>query len=280
MAIYVDKNRKIKNIFVNVNGEKKSISSAWVNSGSVPTKVFQSNNKSNSSESDSYEIAPENECNNWNYNLDDNNNTIILCSYKGSETDVIVYANYKVNGKMYKTELWSNPSDIGHLYSFMFNSTISSLGIQNDRNKKIETITFSDGLDTRSCTSMQYMFAGCTGLKSINFGANFDTSNVTNILYMFSKCSSLTEIKGLENFDTSNANAISSLFRDCSSLTSLDLCSFDTRKMKYMNSVFRDCSNLKTIYVTKGKWVTSQAEAQGEARYMFTGCGTSSVTYK
>lgn len=45
MAIYVDKNRKIKNIFVDVNGEKKSISSVWVNSGGVPTKVFQTGHK-------------------------------------------------------------------------------------------------------------------------------------------------------------------------------------------------------------------------------------------
>lgn len=40
MAIFINENKKIKSIFVNVNGEKKTISSAWVNKDGVSTKVF------------------------------------------------------------------------------------------------------------------------------------------------------------------------------------------------------------------------------------------------
>jgi len=43
-----------------------------------------------------------------------------------------------------------------------------------------------------------------------------------------------------------------------------------------MYAMFNHCSALKTIYVKKGKWLTSQADAE----YMFDGCGTSSVTYR
>lgn len=46
MAIYINGNKKIKNIFADINGEKKSVSSVWVNQGSVPAKVFSAKNAS------------------------------------------------------------------------------------------------------------------------------------------------------------------------------------------------------------------------------------------
>lgn len=46
MAIYIDSKNRIKNIFINVNGQKKKVTSAWVNRSGVSTKVF-SNNKTN-----------------------------------------------------------------------------------------------------------------------------------------------------------------------------------------------------------------------------------------
>ena len=70
------------------------------------------------------------------------------------------------------------------------------------------------------------------------------------------------------------------LFRSSSSLSSsfisLDLSSFDTSNANDMTNMFNSCKKLKTIYVTEGKWVTSQANTSN----MFYSCGTSSVTYK
>lgn len=238
MAIYVDKNRKIKNIFVNVNGEKKSISSVWVNSGGVPTKVFQSNNKSNSSESDSYEIAPENEYNNWDYTLDDTNNIITLNRHIISGTDVIVYANYEINGKIYKTKL----ANFGENGTKIYN------------------------------TFYMYMFGTDTKVESIRFSENIDTSNLKEIDGMFSKCSNVTNID-LSNFDTSNVIDMSNLFYGCTRLTSLDLSEFDTHNVKDMYGMFRNCKNLKTVYITKEKWMTLQANKQ----MMFENCGASYV---
>lgn len=43
MAIYIDNQNRIKDIFINVNGQKKKITSMWANKSGVPTKVFQSN---------------------------------------------------------------------------------------------------------------------------------------------------------------------------------------------------------------------------------------------
>ena len=66
------------------------------------------------------------------------------------------------------------------------------------------------------------------------------------------------------------------MFYGCSALTNLDLSSFDTSNVTKMNAMFQSCGVLATIYVTEGKWITSQAKTSS----MFTNCGTSDVTYK
>lgn len=238
MAIYINQNKRIKNIFVNVNGDKKSISSAWVNKDGVPTKVFQLNNN----ESDPYEVAPVSAYSNWNYTLDDVNNTITLHFYIGSETDVIVYGSYEIDGKVYKTYISSNPYPNNYSGFYMFNSQ----GISHCKN--IKTIVFSDNIDISTCTNMCVMFNRCSTLTNIDFGNNFNTSNVTNMELMFQGCSSLIE---------------------------LDLRSFNTKKVTSMSNMFNNCSNLKTIYVTNGKWTTIGKDTER----MFYSCGTSSVTY-
>ena len=262
MAIYVNKNKKIKNIFVNVNGEKKSVSSVWVNKAGTPTKVFSKDNSKN----DLYEVAPADAISNWNYTLDDDNSIIILNYYKGYETDVIVYANYKIDGKTYKTQIASNPSSATRS-AYMFNG-YSQRGCQN-----IKSIKFSDSIDTSNVTRMNNMFYSCYLLASLDI-SNFNTSNVTDMCDMFNGCSSLTQ-HDLSNFDTSNVTDMTQMFYNNNSLTQLDLSNFDTSNVTSMDRMFASCSKLKSIYVTEGKWSTSQATTTS----MFAKCGTSSVTY-
>lgn len=45
MAIYIDNQHRIKDIFINVNGQKKRIESMWGDKNGVPTKVFSRNKK-------------------------------------------------------------------------------------------------------------------------------------------------------------------------------------------------------------------------------------------
>lgn len=265
MAIYINENRKIKSIFASVNNEKKSIVSAWVNKDGIPTKVF-SLDRGIVDPVDPYEVAAEGENNNWKYILDDENNIITLQKYINTVvTDIIVYANYIVNGKIYKTQLanFGYPGSGGYSYSYMF-------GAKN----KIETINFSNGIDTSNVTNMTEMFRDCTSLIKLDLSI-FDTFNVTKMNYMFSGCKSLPNIN-LNSFDTSNVTSMREMFYNCYSLTELDLSSFDTNNVTSMNSMFSGTSNLKTIYVTDRKWSTSNATTVG----MFSGCGTSEVTYK
>ncbi len=274
-------------------------------------------------ETDPYETAPAEAYSNWNYTLDDTSNIITLNYYTGSETDVIVYANYPINGKTYRTQLASStctPSEENKQY--MFNGSAQ----ENCRN--IKTIIFSDNIDTSNVTNMTSMFKYCIGLINLKLGnfntsnvismrdmfsccsllveldlSSFDTSKVTDMSDMFDNCSSLTSLNvtnfntskvtnmnwmfnqckllnnlDVRNFDTSKVTNMLRMFNGCSSLESLDLSSFDTHNVTQINYMFSLCSNLKVIYVTKGKWSTSQINSM-DMLHMFTECGCSSVTY-
>ncbi len=293
-------------------------------------------------ETDPYETAPANEYNDWSYTLDDENDIITLNYYKGSKTDVIVYANYVIGGKTYKTQISNYSGNTLYMFS----------GDRQANCKKIKSIKFSNSIDTRNLTDISYMFYHCESLTSIDWG-NFDTSNVTNMSNMFCVCSSLTSLDlssfntssvtnmsgmfngtaltsldlssfdtsnvtnmtamfafsknladlnlssfntsnvtdmhamfsgcsaltdiNLSSFDTSNVIYMQEMFRGCSALTSLDLSSFDTSNVTDMSSMFYIDTNLKNIYAEEGRWVV---DSSCNVRYMFTGCGTSSVTYK
>ena len=239
-------------------------------------------------ETDPYDIAPAEAYSNWNYTLDDENNIITLNYYTGSETDVVVYANYEIDGKSYKTQLASYGENGTTYDKYMFS-----------KKNAIKTIKFSKNIDTSNVTSMVYMFYSCRSLTSLDL-SSFDTSNVTNMSNMFSYGHSLKDLDlsgfdtskvenmsymfqecyftslNLSNWDTSNVVNMRDMFGTCMQLTSLDLSSFDTSNVTNMDEMFSRCEKMKTIYVTSGKWSTSKATTKN----MFSYCGTSSVTYK
>ena len=221
-------------------------------------------------EPDPYETAPAEESQNWNYTLNDVNDVITLNYYigKNSETarEVIVYANYTVNGKVYKTQLASNTQEATKRY--MFNAYYQD-GLQ-----LITSIKFSKNIDTSNVTCMDFMFRDCHSLSTLDI-SHFDTSNVTSMRQMFSSCKSLINLN-VDSFDTSNVTRMDGMFSYLESSTDLDISSFDTRKVTRMDYMFSYSKNLKTIYATEGKWSTSQARTTD----MFKYCGTSTVTYK
>lgn len=244
-------------------------------------------------EKDSYTMAPENAYSNWNYTLDDTNNIITLNYYTGSESDVIVYANYEVDGKTYKTQLKSHANDTQANSPYMFNG----FAMKNCQN--IKTIKFSKDIDTSNVTNMCCMFHSCTSLTDLDI-SGFDTSNVISMHAMFRECSTLISLDlghfntdnvadwgmwgmfygcsslrslNVSNFDTSHVTNMCYMFYGCSSLSSLDLSSFDTRNVTIMDYMFNSCSNLTEIYVGD-KWKTVNHHS------VFDDCGTSEVTYK
>ena len=103
----------------------------------------------------------------------------------------------------------------------------------------LETISGLEYLNTANVEFMDYMFNGCSALKSLDL-TNFNTAKVTNMGNMFNGCSALTSLD-LTNFNTANVESMDYMFNGCSALTSLDLTNFNTAKVTYMNNMFEGC---------------------------------------
>lgn len=210
-------------------------------------------------------VAPQPVGTNWDYTRN-GDGTITLNYYKGSDANVTVYGYYKIDegNRVYKALLKSNADYIPYKGSYMFYNT------------NVSSVTFSDDLDTSTCTGMAYMFANCANLVSVDFGGNFDTSNVTsmsNMFYMYNnngatkpENSSLTHLD-LSCFDTSKVTDMSFMFGNCYKLTNLDLGNFDTSNVTNMTYMFEWCMGLTDLDVSNFK--TSNVAFMGG---MFAGC--------
>ena len=113
----------------------------------------------------------------------------------------------------------------------------------------LETISGLEYLNTANVEFMDYMFYGCSALKSLDL-TNFNTANVTNMGNMFNGCSALTSLD-LTNFNTANVEFMYHMFDSCSALTSLDLTNFNTAKVTDMSFMFFGCSALTSLDLTK-----------------------------
>ena len=101
---------------------------------------------------------------------------------------------------------------------------------------------YADSLNFSKVANMQYMFYGCTNLKTI---PQLDTGNVTDMSQMFYKC---TNLKTIPQLDTSNVTSMNSMFRGCNNLQTIP--QLDTNSATDMNYIFSQCYNLQTIDIT------------------------------
>ena len=129
----------------------------------------------------------------------------------------------------------------------------------------LETISGLEYLNTANVEFMDYMFNGCSALKSLDL-TNFNTAKVTNMGNMFNGCSALTSLD-LTNFNTANVESMDYMFNGCSALTSLDLTNFNTAKVTNMSNMFKGCSALTSLGLTN--FNTAKVEFMDN---MFNGC--------
>lgn len=184
---------------------------------------------------DPYAVAPANEQLNWNYTLNDNDDTITLNYYitrAGASSNVIVYSSYELNGKRYQTK-------IGNHTSGMKNYMLTG--------KAIISVTFGNNIDLSDTTDINGMFYNCQHLIKVDLGDNFNASNVRNMADMFKWCPKLTKINFGSGFNTDNVTNMSNMFSGCRALTELDLRSFDTANVTDMSYMFTGCSQLIDI---------------------------------
>ena len=129
----------------------------------------------------------------------------------------------------------------------------------------LETISGLEYLNTANVEFMDYMFNGCSALKSLDL-TNFNTAKVTDMGNMFNGCSALTSLD-LTNFNTANVESMDYMFNGCSALTSLDLTNFNTAKVTNMSNMFKGCSALTSLGLTN--FNTAKVEFMDN---MFNGC--------
>ena len=129
----------------------------------------------------------------------------------------------------------------------------------------LETISGLEYLNTANVEFMDYMFYGCSALKSLDL-TNFNTANVTNMGNMFNGCSALTSLD-LTNFNTANVTNMGNMFEGCSALKSLDLTNFNTANVTNMSNMFKGCSALTSLGLTN--FNTAKVTEMGN---MFNGC--------
>ena len=231
---------------------------------------------------DEYKENINNNINKCNPNLNDNNNknksNEINCIYKveNNEDEIYLLQDYsterisddeaeksyfeakKINKGFYEkyVELFinGNKKEFDYIYNasegkeinvkFKFKKNLTKMNYMFAGCSSLKSIDFSS-FNASNVTNMSGMFCSCSSLESVNF-SSFNTNNVVNMNSMFQNCSSLKSID-LSSFNTNNVTNMSHMFMRCSSLNSLDLSSFNTSNVTDMFWMFRECSSLKFI---------------------------------
>ena len=170
-----------------------------------------------------------------------------------------MYGAYKKGDKVYRTKLTS-----------CFN-----MFYEQNKTYNLDSIEFKAGIDCSELINMSGTFHMLSYLTSVIGLEYLDISKVTIMNSMFNRCNSLTSLN-ISSWDTSNDTSMWGLFYNCQKLTSLDLSNFNTSKATNMDYMFSECSSLTNITVSRNNWnIISGCKTTN----MFSGCGTSSVTY-
>ena len=220
----------------------------------------------------------------WECEVDDTNNAILLKAYNGEETAYEIPSSATIDGVKYTTMIgnWSGDMnadvDVGVHASSLATGTIQNLSFEPgikiyksdlafllEGNTTIRSVDFS-GLDTAGVGSFNSMLRDCSNLEHADF-TGFNTSLATNFVYMFKGCTKLTALD-LSSFDTRSMIYMYGMFWGCESLTSLDLSNFNTSKVTNLIYTFYGCRNLETLDISS--FDTSQVYSMA---YLFADCG-------
>ena len=122
--------------------------------------------------------------------------------------------------------------------------------------ENLESVDLSK-LDTSELGSTDFMFNGCSSLKTFDAGS-IDFSNVKSARYMFAYADNLETVENSGNITCPSLTDAEGMFLDCEKLSTLDLSNMDTSNVVKMHGVFYYCSALTEV---KGleDWDTSSA---------------------
>lgn len=182
----------------------------------------------------------------FTFTLNNEDNTVTLTKYTGSDSIVIVAGSYTVDGVSYATFLDSTSV-------FIYNSVITSVTVQGGVRLANNTAAYLfgmctslisadlSGLNTTGATDFFCMFAYCSALETLDV-TGLDTACVTNMTGLFTDCEKLTALTGYENWDTGAVESIYMAFNKTYCLDKIDLSRWDLSRVTNSGWCFQLCS--------------------------------------
>lgn len=199
----------------------------------------------------------------WTYEL--TSNGITLTSYIGTETDVVVYNAYKVDGVVYN--------------NVSLDASDSINGPFRSKADNITSITFRKGVNIP--VNASYLFYNCANLRTVNM-TQADFYNTTNISNMFNGCTNLTSVI-IDGIKIPSVKDMSNLFKNCTSLSHISVNNIDVSNVSIMDGAFQGCTNLNTLDISKWDFSgldTSNTGTNSDVYNMFKASGLTNVLVK
>ncbi len=199
----------------------------------------------------------------WEYTLDDENKTITLTKYIGTDSKILIPSTFNLNSVSYSAIIGRTNGQVG---PFADNSKIEC--VKFDNNIKIESNNgyglFWNCISLREvynipedCTRLDYAFQACTNLTYIN---RFPDS-LTNLARTFNGCATLESVPDIpsqiSNMDYTFAGCINlkgKINIKSDNVSSANNCFLDTGTSNILISVNRNSTTYETFSNLIGDW--------------------------
>ena len=176
--------------------------------------------------------------------LKNNVDIYIFCDVRDEDIDENQYVS--VFGKNYNINETDFVKENKGKIKILINNEEKPLEYKYKLEKGINKIVIK--LNSDEIFNLEYMFSGCTSLKSIEGLKDLCTKNIKNFSHMFWGCKSLSDIDALENWDVSNGINFSNMFESCHSLSYIKaLEKWNVSNGNNFSKMFCDCILLSDI---------------------------------
>ena len=171
---------------------------------------------------------------------------VVLQKYIGKSQNVVVPAQYRLDGTLYRVQL-------NALTVFRGNETIETILLKPGIGflKNTMATLFAEcpnlrsvvaaGLDTRGVASLEYLFCKSPKVESADL-SGWDTGDVVTMHSAFSGCSALSQLKGYTTWDTSAVEEMHFMFNEVKKLKKIDLRKWDLSNLKNSGWCFQNCT--------------------------------------
>ena len=158
-----------------------------------------------------------------------------------------------------------NTSKVTDMSYMFYGANINSLNVSNFNTSKVTNFCAMfknlpcteidvSHFDTSNADDIQWMFQGCTYLRSVDL-SKWKTPKVRLMGWMFNGCASLKSVE-VRQLKLPKIFDLQGLFSGCTSLEKMDLRDWDVSNAKYLSGMFEGCSNLVYVRVEGMKLAT------------------------